>query len=158
MSLKISIKTCMMVLLLTSCKKDIPKQTNPEFIIFGHFYGECMGERCIEIFKLKKDKLLEDTNDHYPNSNDFYDGSYVQLSEQKFNDTKELTSLFPTDLLNETKTVFGSPDAADGGGLYIEYSANGIRKFWLFDQMKGNVPAKYHAFMDKINEKIALLK
>ncbi|HCS20812.1 MAG TPA: hypothetical protein DIW47_09675 [Bacteroidetes bacterium] len=158
MSLKTIITASLMVLLLTACKKDAPKPSNPDYIVFGHFYGECMGEGCIEIFKLKEDKLLEDTNDLYPNSKDFYNGHYIQLSEQKFNATKELTSLFPPDLLNETKTVFGSPDAADGGGLYIEYNANGVRKFWLFDQMKGNVPSKYHAFMDKVNEKIQQLQ
>ncbi len=150
--------TSLIALLLTSCKKGETVPPKPDYIIFGHFHGECMGEHCIEIFKLKEDKLLEDINDYYPSSKDFYTGSYVQLSEQKFNDTKELTSLFPTDLLNETKTVFGSPDAADAGGLYIEYSANGIRKFWLLDKVKRNVPAKYHAFMDKVNEKIALLR
>lgn len=150
--------TCLMVFLLTSCKKDNREFSNSDYILFGHFYGECMGEQCIEIFKLKIDKLYEDTNDHYPNSNDFYDGNFIQLSEQKFSATRDLSSSFPADLLNESTTVFGSPDAADGGGLYVEYASNGVRKFWLFDQNKNNVPTTYHDFMDKINDKIDLLR
>lgn len=42
-----------------SCKKDTIAQSNLDYIIFGHFYGECSGERCIENFKLEKDKIFE---------------------------------------------------------------------------------------------------
>ena len=76
----------------------------------------CMGEQCVEIFRLEKDKLFEDTKDLYPSRIDFYDGNYVQLSKQKFNDSKDLTNYFPTELLNETDTVIGQPDAGDWGG------------------------------------------
>jgi hypothetical protein len=117
-----------------------------------------MGEQCVEIFRLEKEKLCEDTKDQYPNSNDFYSGNYVQLSQQKFDATKDLTNCFPTDLLNETDIVIGQPDAGDWGGLYIEYNFNGVRKFWLLDQNKSNVPTKYHDFIDKVNEKIELLQ
>lgn len=149
---------CLTVFLLTSCKKDDVELSNSDYIVFGHFYGLCIGEQCVEIFRLEDDKLFEDTKDQYPNSNGFYNGNYVQLSQQKFQDTKDLTNSFPADLLNETNTVIGQPDAGDWGGLYIEYSVNGVRKFWLLDQMKSNVPAKYHDFIDKVNEKITELQ
>jgi hypothetical protein len=144
--------------LLTSCDKDDIELSNSDYIVFGHFYGECMGEQCVEIFRLEKEKLCEDTKDQYPNSNDFYSGNYVQLSQQKFDAIKDLTNSFPTDLLNETDIVIGQPDAGDWGGLYIEYNFNGVRKFWLLDQNKSNVPTKYHDFIDKVNEKIELLQ
>jgi hypothetical protein len=150
---------CLTVFLLASCEKDDSiKLSDSDYIVFGHFYGECMGEQCVEIFRLEKDKLFEDTKDQYPNRNDFYVGNFVQLSQQKFNDTKDLTNYFPTDLLNETDTVIGQPDAGDWGGLYVEYYFNGVRKFWLLDQMKSNIPTKYHNFIDKINEKITQLQ
>ena len=88
----------------------------------------------------------------------FLTGIFIQLSQQKFIDTKDLTKYFPTDLLNETEKVIGQPDAGDWGGLYVEYNLNGIRKFWLLDQKKSNVPTKYHNFHDKINEKIGQLQ
>ena len=158
MTLNKIITTCLTIFLLTSCNIDNVELSKSDYIIFGHFYGECKGEQCVEIFRLEKDKLFEDNKDKYPNRNDFYNGNYVQLSQQKLNDNKDLINSFPTDLLTETNIVIGQPDAGDWGGLYIEYNFNGVRKFWLLDQMKSNVPVKYHNFIDKINEKIALLK
>lgn len=149
---------CLSFLLLTSCEKDEIELSNSDYIIFGHFYGLCSGEQCIEIFKLEKEKLFEDTRDQYPSSNDFYDGNYVQLSQQKFDEIKDLKDSFPTDLLDETEVIIGQPDAGDWGGLYIEYNLNGVRKFWLLDQKKDNVPTKYLDFIDKVNEKISLLQ
>ena len=158
MKRSILITTCLTIVLLTSCEKEDVELSKSDYIIFGHFYGECIGEQCVEIFRLEQEKLFEDTKDKYPNGNTFYEGNYVQLSLQKFNSTKDLTNSFPTDLLNETNTVIGQPDAGDWGGLYIEYNFNGVRKFWLLDQMKSNVPTKYHDFIDKVNEKITQLK
>jgi hypothetical protein len=66
----------------------------------------------------------------------FLTGIFIQLSQQKFNDTKDLTKYFPTVLLEETETVIGQPDARDWGGLYVKYNFNGVRKFWLLDQKK----------------------
>ena len=149
---------CITFFLLTSCKKNDSELSNSDYIVFGHFFGMCLGEQCVEIFRLEKDKLFEDTKDQYPNGNNFYVGNYVQLSKQKFNDTKDLTNNFPTDLLDEPDTVIGQPDAGDWGGLYVEYNFNGVRKFWLLDQMKSNVPTKYHDFIDMINEKITQLQ
>ena len=42
------------VLLLMSCGDD---KSEREFIIFGHIYGFCFGEQCIELFKLTDDAL-----------------------------------------------------------------------------------------------------
>lgn len=152
------IMTCLTFLLLVSCGKDQVVLSNSDYLIFGHFYGECGGEWCVEIFKLEKDGLYEDTKDKYPNSREFYEGNYMQLSQQKFEDTKDLINSFPADLLSETNTVIGQPDAGDWGGLYIEYNANGVRRSWLLDQMKSNVPVQYHDFIDKVNGKIKLLE
>ena len=146
-------------ILFTSCKKDDNlKGTGSNYLMFGHFYGECLGEHCIEIFQLGDDQLLEDTADTYPSYNSFYNGHYKALSQQQFDSTKDLINYFPPDLLQETTTVIGKPDEADGGGLYIEYNFDGVREFWLLDQVQSNVPDKYHSFIDKVNEKIELLQ
>ncbi len=142
---------------LTSCKKE---DSNPgiDYLIFGHFYGFCQGEECIEIFKLDEEKLYEDTNDTYPSADDFYEGDFVELSNERYQVVSDLLDYFPSDLLDETDTVLGAPDASDGGGLYIEISQNGVRDFWLLDQFKENVPDQYHYFMDSVNAKIQLLQ
>ncbi len=143
---------------IISCKKDELKLSANDYFIFGHFYGMCAGETCIEIYRIEQYKLYEDTSDVYPNSTDFYNGKYIMLSKEQFNLTNNLISYFPNDLLNETSHVIGQPDAGDWGGLYIEYNINGVRKFWLIDQMKTNVAIKYHNFIDKVNEKISQLQ
>lgn len=145
---------CTLAFLFSSCCKDLGGHPTTDYLIFGHFYGECGGEGCIEIYKLEKEKLFEDTNDIYPNADTYYHANYVQLSEEKFKMSKDLVDSFPTDLLKEGSSVIGDPDAGDWGGLYIEYNFNGFRKFWLLDQNKNNVPEKYHRFIDLVNDKI----
>ncbi len=153
-------------LLIASCNKDHSTSSSEsdylifgesDYLIFGHFYGLCTGEECVEIFKLESNKLLEDINDNYPGRTDFYNGDYIALGHTKFDLVNDLTDYFPNNLINENDTVFGCPDCVDQGGLYIEYNFNGIRKFWVIDQSKGSVPNYLHDFMDKVNEKIALI-
>ena len=149
---------CLLSIATSCCKKDNVILSTTNYLIFGHFYGECIGEGCIEIFRLEQNQLLEDTKDIYPYSTSFYNGNYNLLSQKKFNSAKDILNFFPNDLLLELSTVIGQPDAGDWGGLYIEYNYNGSRKFWLVDKMKSNVPSKYHAFIDKVNEKIQLIQ
>lgn len=150
-----------MSLLFSACKKD---GTDPivlsdgDYLMFGHFYGMCSGESCVEIFRLEQNRLLEDTKDLYPNNTNAYNGDYVALSASQFAAVQDLTSYFPNDLWAVSNRVIGQPDAGDWGGLYVEYSLNGVRQWWLIDKMRDNVPAVYHPFLDKIEEKIALLQ
>lgn len=159
-------KTTLVILSLVlvtafSCKQEnIDNKivlSQSDYLVFGHFYGECGGANCIRIFKLESNQLSEDIRDIYPTSSNFYDGNYIQLNQQKLSIARDLVDDFPTDLLNEPKNVIGQPDAGDWGGLYIEYYYKGVKKFWLLDQMKSNVPAKYHNFINKVNAKIKLL-
>ena len=148
-------------ILFASCKSEELVLGTSDYLVFGRYYGECMGESCVEIFKLQSDKLLEDTLDRYPMavSTLYYNGKYVtELSKQKFDSVKNIVSYFPKELLNVTDRVIGQPDAGDWGGLYIEYNFGGVRRCWLLDQMKSNVPAEYHDFIDKVNEKIDIIQ
>lgn len=149
---------CILAISISSCKKDNVILSTSDYLQFGHFHGECGGEGCIDIFRLEQNQLLEDTRDIYPVSTSFYDGNYKLLAQGQFNNVKDLLDFFPNDLLMESTTVIGQPDAGDWGGLYIEYNYNGTRKFWLLDKKKSNVPVKYHNFIDKVNEKIQLLQ
>ena len=124
-----------------------------DYLIFGHFYGFCLGETCIETFKLTSNKLYEDSNDQYTHES----FNFETLDGAKFELVKDLVDYFPTKLLSEKKPVLGCPDCADGGGIFIEYSKNGTVKRWNIDQMKANVPSYLHDFMDKVNEKIDLI-
>lgn len=149
------------VLLSVSCsKKEVqsPADTSTDYVIFGRFYGFCGGENCIEIFKIQNGQLFEDVNDFYPKQNEFYTANFLPLSAEKYNAVANLSDNFPNELLTDSNTVFGMPDASDGGGLYLEYHASGVHKFWIFDQFQSNVPTQYHAFMNLINQKIDFLQ
>ena len=142
--------------ILFACNKDDDSEINineQNFLIFGHFYGECFGEGCVETFKLTDKSLSEDTIDDYNGQN----MEFVELENETFEQVKNITDFFPNQLLNQNETVFGCPDCADGGGLFIQYSENGNKKSWRIDQVKDNVPTYLHNFIDKVNEKIELI-
>lgn len=142
-------------LILYSCNSEEGQPTNKDgdYLIFGHFYGFCAGESCIEIFKLTDTKLYEDTEDNYA----LEQFNFEEKENEKFNLAKDLIDYFPTELLSETENVLGCPDCSDGGGIFIELSKNGTVNSWRIDQFKQNVPDYLHNFMDKVNEKISLI-
>ena len=142
--------------LLHSCKKEVECCVilNEDYFIFGHFYGECFGEVCIETFKLEGGKLYEDEKDAYGGYSDF---SFIELEDTLYQKVKDLWTAVPDGLRNDTTEVFGCPDCADGGGLYIELNEAGLQRHWRIDQDKDNAPEYLHDFMDQVNEKIALI-
>ena len=142
----------------TSCdKEDDHTSAKVDYLIFGTFYGECGGEGCVEIFKIESDRLLEDKKDLYPGA-DFYPfDDFEVLPHEKFELVKDLIDFLPPSLLQEESGVFGQPDAGDWGGAYVEYKAGNIHKYWLLDQMESNMPEAFNVFVDKINEKEALI-
>lgn len=151
-------KKTLFILLLSifiyGCSTNETNNSNEyDYLIFGHFYGFCIGESCIEIFKLTNETLYEDSNDNYA----LEPFNFDVLDNTIFEQVKDLVDYFPMNLLSEQESVLGCPDCADGGGLFIEYSKNGEVKSWRIDQMKNNIPNYLHDFMDKVNEKIALI-
>jgi len=135
----------------TSCNKDKINEQN--FLIFGHFYGMCVGEGCVETYKLTDVKLYEDIVDDYSGQN----LDFAALDSEQFELVNDLADYFPTQLLNENDTIFGCPDCADGGGLFIQPSDNGVLKSWRIDQVQNNVPSYLHDFIDQVNERIVLI-
>jgi len=145
---------CLIGGLISCINNDDSIEINEQnFLIFGHFYGKCIGEGCVETFKLTDKKLFEDTIDDYIGQN----FEFMELENDKFEKVKNLVDFFPNQLLNKSETVFGCPDCADGGGLFIQYSESGNLKSWRIDQSKNNVPTYLHNFIDKVNEKIGLI-
>ena len=139
----------------TSCDKDGDNITINEqnFLIFGHFYGMCAGEGCVETYKLTDVKLYEDIVDDYSGQN----LDFVELNNEQFELVNDLADFFPVQLLNESDAVFGCPDCADGGGLFIQFSDNGVLKSWRIDQVQNNVPTYLHDFIDQVNARIVLI-
>lgn len=138
--------------LLFSCSKEQAIELKDDsYIIFGHYYGMCFGEECVETFKLTSSQLFEDGNDHYAGTGPF---EFTELDAQEFEIARRLRDHFPDRLLREESQTFGCPDCSDGGGLYIEYSVDGESKSWRIDQFQRNVPEYLHPFMDHVNATI----
>lgn len=141
-------------MLSSSCKKDTAEAIGePDYLIFGHFYGMCQGEECVETYKLTSNALFEDTNDSYSNPN----FQFQELGNNLFVQVDGLEDDFPNGLWNASESTFGCPDCADQGGMLIQYSVNGVVKTWRIDNSKNAVPTYLHPFMDKVREKIDLI-
>ena len=153
---------CLGITALAGCDKECDCAGTGEFeyMVFGHFYGECGGEGCVEIYKLSEVALYEDSTDVYPGNLAPYAGVYTLLSDEKFQQVKDLIYQLPEELYAESNRVQGMPDAADWGGIYVEMKYKdepGLSGFWLLDQNENNMPQVYNDFVDKINAKIALI-
>jgi hypothetical protein len=152
-----TISALLLFLLLSTswaCEKsqDLPL-TDGDYLIFGHYYGLCGGEECIETFKLTAEQLFEDTNDNYGSQN----FNFVPLADELFEQVRELQDDIPAQLLEQADLTFGCPDCADQGGLFIQYVSGEDVQSWHIDQNQGAVPEYLHDFMDKVNAKIALI-
>ena len=153
----IAIGVLVAIFILASCEEESLNKSTSDYFIFGHFYGECGGEQCIEIYKLESGQLYEDINDNYPDFQNAYAGDYLAISSEKFEVVKDIVDAFPQQLFEETNLVIGQPDAGDWGGLYIEYNYNGVNRFWLIDLKTSNTPDYLHDFVDEVQSKIALI-
>lgn len=151
-----------LVVLVAGCKdeKECGFGESADTFIFGHFYGECVGEGCVELFLIENGKLFEDTRDQYPGSETAYIGDWVELSAERYELVKDITTFFPEELFEEDNNVLGIPDGGDWGGIYValtKHNQPSASGFWLLDQNENNMPDVYNDFVDIINEKIALI-
>lgn len=145
------------LLALTSCGNDESNLELTElgeiYLVFGHFFGECAGESCVETYALTSDKLFEDSLDSY-NQVEF---EFGELSDEKFDLVTGLENLFPNELLTVDQEVFGCPDCGDWGGIYVELVENGERYIWRIDVNLDDIPLYLHDFVTEIIEKIRLI-
>jgi len=150
----------LIVLLITACSEEETKPTEDtsDYIVFGHFYGECIGEQCIEIFKMTGNSLYEDLSDQYPNANNAYEGDFALLDNSLFEKVKDMTPEVPPELLATNLVVIGQPDAGDWGGIYFEISSNGQRRFWIIDKLQVNLPEYLRPFVTGIETSIDLIE
>ncbi len=146
------------------CKEDAPTATNEklEYLIFGRFAGECLGDQCIEIYKLENNRLYE-SEDIYPTSstqigNTPYQAGFTEIDNPASFVIDELLSDFPMSLLADSKSVLGCPDCADQGGYFLEISTSSKIANWRIDTDRSAIPAYLSPYLDLLDEKILLLR
>lgn len=156
----ISLFLSALILSLYACKKEGnddncagPIEDNSS-LIFGHYYGECIGEDCIQTYKLSGAHLYEDTVDSYAGTGPL---AFIQRSQEDYLLVSNLMDYYPEELLSQADTTYGCPDCADQGGLFIQLSNEGTVRTFNIDQDMAAVPSYLHLFMTKVNEYIGLI-
>ena len=141
---------CMAVVMtFSSCTSD-DVQSECEVLIFGRFYGECIGDECSVTYKLTETSLWVDQDHSYRGSNP----EFSELSNADFEKAKGLMTLFPDELLSISDGTIGCPDCYDQGGQRIDYEVNGVNRAWFLDHNKSEVPEPLHSFMDSVESTI----
>ncbi len=140
----------MLLVLFSGCDKGNSSSTAnaDRTLLFGTYYGECIGEQCVEIFKLTDSQLFEDIEDSYAGQGSF---SFFPLSNEQFEKAKGLRSAIPQELLSQPDSTFGCPDCVDQGGVFIQVITDGNPQTWRVDQNLSQVPAYLHSFVNQIN-------
>jgi hypothetical protein len=146
----------------------LPKSTKPilfskvnsdiDYAIVGTYFGECTGADCYQFYKIENHKVLK-----YSSVNNFP----VEFNRTNYktlvfrDDYAGFISKIPTEIKNlkgQTKT-FGSPDAHDQGGVYLEWSQGGvITKIYLDNDNTADQTAEVIAFKKVVQDKVVLLK
>jgi hypothetical protein len=141
---------------MITCTKDkiFDDQNAGDYLMFGHFYGECRGEECKETFMLHNQVLYEDIADRPEQNSGF---KFVALDKKKYELVKDLWEVVPDSLWYETKYVFGCPDCMDQGGFFVRIKQNQTTKSYYIDAAKRAVPPYLHVFMDSISSKISYI-
>lgn len=141
------------MIVLSSCIKEGISLEYNDYLVFGHFYGMCVGDQCVQTYKLTDNALYKDFRDRFNDP----EPDFRPLGTDKFQLVKNLREEVPRNLLNSEKERFGCPDCADQGGIRITIANIGNVKSWTIDQRKADVPEYLYDFIDKINESIALI-
>jgi len=149
------------LLFLIGCDNNEPEKKIefPEYLIFGHYFGECTGEDCLRIYKFENDSLFEAEYDKIYNYPWFFEDDLLFnfIGNEKIQLIKDINYNIPNDLLETTDHLIGCPDCTDQGGYYLEYSLPNKQYYWNIDMDRKNVPNGIHSFLDLIDEKMVIM-
>ena len=141
----------------SSEKEDQLVLQTGDHLIFGSFAGECIGDQCVELFKLSDTGLFETDDDRFPLLPPF-GGVFTAMSSDLFEDTKVLLEAFPTELLEREEESFGCPDCVDHGGIYLKYKDEEVYHVWILDTDIEALPAFLQDYTTLVAGKIRMLR
>ncbi|GAB5464688.1 MAG: hypothetical protein Kapaf2KO_01240 [Candidatus Kapaibacteriales bacterium] len=135
---------------LSSCEKvldgngdievDNDNLSNEEKLIFGVFFGECIGEGCIETYKLEYDIVYEDSLDTYPTMQSTDEESFSWYKYDHSTDTHlaahDVFAVYRKHedaLWASESAIFGCPDCVDQGGVYIRIEKDNQTRTFMID-------------------------
>ena len=151
-------KYCLLIvcaLSIFSCgteeEKGLCDSPEGDQLIFGTYYGECIGN-CTFLFKIENCEVFEDDMEWFYGEDLKFKPD--ALTNDEYLIAEEALNKFPNDLWNEqVDSVFGIPDAYDQGGIFIQKITNGELKSWNLDTNEEVLPtylAEYAAVLKTI--------
>lgn len=134
--------------------------TEPKIVVFGRYYGRCIGNNCVEIYRFDGSNIYEDINEKRPGHDDFFEGNFKHLVELdvRLNLFKLVNELPYEHLTSLRGNIVGDPGAYGQGVYYLEYQDTFIRKFWIIDTDKSNTPKEIHPYTDLLGEMIDIIE
>ncbi len=157
---RVLIPILLLIVLISGCKK-VDELGEGDYIVFGSSYGNCITD-CIRVYKLDNTKIQEDEDSTYIGLVKYliykFNGT-MTLDEINFNQVKHLLNEIPSELSSGTNKIFGCPDCADGGAIYIEVNIDGVNSRFLLDGgYSSDQSLEISVFKLKILEAINILK
>ena len=142
-------------LTLAHCEKSIPTAETPApgdlaFLIFGGFYGFCLGPTCVETYQLKAGKLYVDQADTYAKPFP-YTGEWAERPAAEYALAAPLLTALPEEIWQADQETFGIPDAYDQGGYFIEARrVDGTHRAWRLDTNLEALPEAIRPFAAQV--------
>jgi hypothetical protein len=140
------------ILFVAACNNDDGGME--DYLIFGHHFGFCAGEECLEYFRVTGTELVEYEDNCTPGILSSCIPDSKKLSDAKFTFAQNLIANFPDSLFSETATTIGCPDCADQGGLYLEIKQGDVIRFWDLDNDNSSLPTYLRAYADEVRAAI----
>ena len=149
---------CLCVVIFNCASKRKEAQTI-EYIIFGTYCGECVGQ-CATMYRIDNTSIKVDTtNNFFSEIYGFSKNEAYAFTGHTYHTDKDPKAFFdqvksamPDDFIDKDGATYGSPDAYDQCGVYIELKNNGkVRKFYI-DTNEEETPNDIEIFVNMLYE------
>jgi len=110
------------LIVITGCSVENKLISNSDYIIYGVYCGECIGD-CTTMYKLTNNDLFIDSTNRWWQAR-FKGKKYSFkgniLNKKYFLEAENLKAQIPSVLITSKDKVFGTPDNRDQCGVYVQ--------------------------------------
>lgn len=145
------------MIILVSCDDTQVLDPEDDFIIFGTYGRHCYGG-CDAFYRIDDNRLLKSLGNQFSNEEFYPFDKFEELSNDKFNLVNDLEDYIPAALWDDLETHIGKADVSDVGAYYFEIQNDSIRRHWAFENGDLDLAPEYRLFVNKIIEKMDLIK
>ena len=145
----------LIALLAFSCENEPAFELqNTDYLIFGWYAGECAGD-CIAAFRVSNHSLEEDTTAQYYRQDYSFLAGRV-LDNDAWSRARNLITSLPAEIAQSDTEIYGCPDCADQGGIFLIFNQEGqIRTIHLDTADTDDQSAEIVSFKDEVSTLIS---